>query len=493
MRAKRRFWLFWLGLLVACQPTAALPVQDTPVLSASVTPVPPLPRTATPSRPTVTPSLSTRQPALPEVTIALGAPVEQPLRPLLGINIGPLPAGEAPHNADLTAAYHQIGVTLIRTHDFYGPLDMAVMYPDRRRDPADPQSYDFSASDRVWQAMVTGGFEPYLRLGDSWNNATPPANEQERAHWVRAAVEVVRHYRAGQWNGFTTPFRYVEIWNEPDNQQFWPRPHTPQDYFQLYVETARALKQAFPDLQVGGPGLTQAGVFAPHGARWLREFLGYLRQQDAPLDFFSWHLYANEPEQWVTAARFYRAELAAQGFGETPMHVTEWNTEVRPGSQINETTLALRTGGQGAAILTAAWIAMQQEGIAEATIYRGPDPDVNMPIFYGLFYADGRPKRSALAFSLWAQLSAYPQRLAVTATPTGTLWLLAGQNAAGERALLMANPTATMVRYTLGDAGQPATLLQVNDAAEEVQRLPVAETTGHIEAATVQLLLWPQP
>ena len=128
------------------------------------------------------------------------------------------------------------------------------MYADRMRDPTSPQSYDFRASDAMWRAIVEGGFEPYFRLGDSWNNARPPANAQERANWVRAAVEVVRHYREGQWDGFTTPFRYVEIWNEPDNQQFWPRPHDSQEYFQLYVETAQALKQAFSDACGAGYG-----------------------------------------------------------------------------------------------------------------------------------------------------------------------------------------------------------------------------------------------
>jgi len=57
------------------------------------------------------------------------------LRSLLGINIGPLPAASA-NNADLTAVYRQLGIDLIRTHDYYGPLDMATLYPDRSKNPA---------------------------------------------------------------------------------------------------------------------------------------------------------------------------------------------------------------------------------------------------------------------------------------------------------------------------------------------------------------------
>lgn len=425
----------------------------------------------------------------PDVTLTLGGMTNQQIRPLLGVNIGPVPAGNDPANANLTDAYRQIGVTQIRTHDFYGPLDMVVMYPDRRRDPASPQSYDFRTSDEIWRAIVDGGFEPYLRLGDSYNNATPPANAQERANWVRAAVEVVRHYRQGQWNGFTTPFQYVEIWNEPDNRQFWPQPHTPQEYFQLYVETAQALKQAFPDLLVGGPGLTPAGALTPRGQAWTRDFLAYVRQNHAPLDFFSWHMYSNDPNDWVSAAQFYRGELDAYGFQTTAMHVTEWNTDTRQEGDQSAEALALRTGGKGAAILTAAWIAMQENGVAVATFYRGPDPSMDAPEFYGMFYANGDPKRIALVFQLWSQLAAHPQQVSVSAAPETGLWVLAGQNDSGEIALLVANPTNTSVCYAVSglDDRRPG-LLQVSDESEQIQSLTVDGYAVEIGGYTVQLI-----
>lgn len=423
-----------------------------------------------------------------QVNLTLGGTTNEKIRPLLGVNVGPAPAGNDPNNADLTEAYRQIGVTLIRTHDFYGPLDMALMYPDRMRDPANPQSYNFQASDEVWRAIVDGGFEPYFRLGDSWNNSRPPANAQELANWVRAAVEAVRHYRQGQWNGFSTPFQYVEVWNEPDNQQFWPRPHTPQEYFQLYVETARALKQAFPDLLVGGPGLTQAGAFAPRGQAWTRDFLAYVRKNNAPLDFFSWHIYSNDPNEWIRAARFYRGELDKFGFQAAAMHVTEWNTDIHSLGNNRSERLALRTGGKGASILTAAWIAMQQNGIAASTFYRGSDPSMDATEFYGLFYAKGNPKRIALAFQLWSRLAAHPQRVSVSAAPETGLWVLAGQDDSGEIALLVANPTDTSVGYAVaGLEGRQLGLFQVNDESESIQSLTLGGTV-EIGGYTVQLI-----
>jgi hypothetical protein len=306
----------------------------------------------------IVPVTQTQQPGPPpvvvpqaDINLTIGSPTGEMIRPLLGVNVGPIPAGTDPANVDLTSAYKGIGVNLIRTHDYYDALDMSVMYPDMTADPLLVGSYDFSRSDQVWRSIVYGGFEPYLRLGDSYNNSRPPSGATERSNWVKAGLEVIRHYRTGMWNGFNTPFRYVEIWNEPDNLQFWPRPHTPIDYFQLYSDTALAVKSAFPDLKVGGPGVTPAGSLTPQGRKWVQDFLAFVKQSGAPLDFFSWHMYSNSPQQYAEAAAFYRSALDARGFTGTVKHITEWNTEIKRSQESNSDSLALRTGAKGAAIL----------------------------------------------------------------------------------------------------------------------------------------------
>jgi xylan 1,4-beta-xylosidase len=460
----------------------------------------------TPTRPVLPPSIqvpatssipapTTQVPsALPDITFTLGNSTGGAIKPLLGVNIGPLPAGTSPQNANLTSAYQQIGVNLIRTHDYYGPLDMSQMYPDRLRDPSNPQSYNFTKSDQTWQAILNGGFEPYFRLGDSWNNARPPANAQERANWVKAAVEVLRHYREGKWQGFTSKFRYVEIWNEPDNQQFWPKPHTPQEYFQLYLETATAIRQAFPELKIGGPALTPAGALASQGKKWTQDFLDFVKQNNAPLDFFSWHMYSNIPQQYADAAIFYRNSLDTRGFSRTHTHITEWNTDIKRDSDNSAESLALRTGGKGATILTAAWIALQQNNVAESMFYRGPDPDIKAPTFYGLFYADGKPKHIALAFSLWLKMTSYPERLIINTSSSTSLWVLAGQNSVGEIALLIANPDDKTLKWGFNFADQRRTsykisLFQVNDASEQTQTSAFSNHVLEIGANTIQLLI----
>ncbi len=465
-------WLTLLTLILAsCAP------------ASTVTPAP----TGTPtSQPA---SLAT--PQHPQILLTVDpAPNGETIRPLLGVNGGPLPAGRGGDGSTLTEQYHTIGVTMIRTHDLGGPLDMAIMYPDQNADPHDPASYDFDASDKVFRAILAGGFEPYLRLGDSWTvrglTQRAPINPE---NWARAAVEVVRHYdEISRQVG--VPLRYVEIWNEPNFKQFWDG--SPREFYELFAKTAAALKAEFPNLMVGGPGLVSSGGSpTSEGGQYTQRFLDYLQQRNVPLDFLSWHVYSSDAATYAQLAAFYRGQLADHGYTEAENHITEWNTAM----QGEDETDAVRNTARGASLMTAAWIGLQEEGVAVSTFYRGNESGQHGNM--GLFYADGRAKPMALAFSLWAEMAAHSQRLVVT--PTGSddpnrLWALAGQNERGELALLIANPNDTATSWKalfVSNAAENAalTLRQVSDASEEVQTFTPEAPAAEIEAYTVQLLV----
>lgn len=457
------------------QPTATPTSPPTP-LNPTITPAP-----TTPPEPSATGSPA----ASADLVLTLGEAVGT-IRPLLGVNLGPMAQGDA-GNADLTEAYTSLGVTQIRTHDYYGPLDMATLYPDQSADPLDPASYDFAASDAFFKQILAGGFEPYLRLGDSYNatagfpTASPRAPTNLR-NWVSAAVEVVRHYRELA-NG---RLRYVEIWNEPDNTQFWDGDR--RSFHQLFTDTASALKNEFPDLKIGGPGLTPAGALTPQGQAFTRSLLDAAQARNTPLDFFSWHMYSNDPGQYVTAARFYRSELDSRGFTAVESHITEWNTADR--DQVSGLSPeAARLGGQGAALLSAAWIVLQNEGVAVSTFYRGPDPTLSNLTFYGLYYADGRPKRAGLVFGFWSQMANHPVRLSAALDSDDGLWVLAGRDTTGEAAVLLANPTATSHVWQLAGLGGRARVLEVNDASDAISESTPGGDAVSIDAYTTQLVL----
>jgi hypothetical protein len=311
------------------------------------------------------------------------------------------------------------------------------MYPDDTKDPLLESSYSFASSDVVFRSIVDGGFEPYFRIWDSAGHVSGlPTTATGRSNWAKAAVEVVRHYRSGQWNGFTSSqFTYVEIGNEPDSQGFWPSPRTRDEFFSLFAETANALRAAFPDLKIGGPGFT-AAVYGT-GQLWLTDFLAFVRNDSVPFDFLSWHTYTNDPAELERHASYFRSALDAQGFYPVESHVTEWNSNAR---ETGVDVVALREGATGAAIVTAEWIVLQAQGVDQSMIYRACDPSpVLFPTIYGLYYADGRPTRSMLAFSLWTKFATHSSRVDIQTTGsltklTDTTWTLAGEGSNGELA-----------------------------------------------------------
>jgi hypothetical protein len=203
---------------------------------------------------------------------------------------------------------------------------MSTIYPDQNADPYKPSSYNFESSDSFFLAILKGGFEPYLRIGDSWSSGPQFSSLKRRSpvnrtNWIRAAVEVVRHYRklAG------SKLRYVEIWNEPDHRKFWDA--SLNEFCILFDETARALKTEVPDLKIGGPGFTAAAVLLPKGKFVVESFLDYLQKHHTPVDFISWHHYSKNTDDfgddlinlnnWLSGEK-YRA------FQNLPKIISEW-------------------------------------------------------------------------------------------------------------------------------------------------------------------------
>lgn len=383
------------------------------------------------------------------IPITLGQHVG-PLKPLLGINAGPVPSGE-PGNADLTEQYRWAGVREVRTQDFYGPLDLSTIFPRLDADPASPAAYDFALSDRTFAAILKAGLEPYLRLGDSYNNVRVPSHPDELKNYSGAAVSMVQHYRQGALNGFRSTFRCVEIGNEPDNQHFWPGRY--EDFFPYFVRTYKELKRRMPDLKVGGPGFVVASYKIPALRPNVTRFLAYLKQNGVHPDFISFHLYSNDPAEYYDLVQFYRRETEKQGLAPTELHISEWNTE-KGGAE-------LRVGRKAAPYVTACWIALQQAGVDASYLFRGTDTNIDNPGFYGIFFADGGKKPAAYAFHLWSRMARFTERVDVRtgdeqldAEPrlTGALkpvWVLAGQDNHGQTGLLIANIGAQQFTYEL--------------------------------------------
>jgi len=92
---------------------------------------------------------------------------------------------------------------------------------------------------------------PYTAVVDGapHRGPQPPSTPSQIAaftRWAAAAAERYRHLHP-IW----------EIWNEPDQDGFWPPKPNPQDYVTLARETCRTIKQHVPDAFVTGPAAAQ--------------------------------------------------------------------------------------------------------------------------------------------------------------------------------------------------------------------------------------------
>ena len=249
--------------------------------------------------------------------------------------------GEA--KIDVSEAYKNARIDLIRTHDAFGPGDIDAkfgaaknlplnipaerdaldIFPDMSADAENPKNYNFDPTDRLIASIKGVNAETIFRIGRSIGaDPTPPADPDKYAQIAR---HIVLHYNQGWNRGFHYGLRYWEVWNEPDFRVFWTG--TPQQYYELYEKVARAIKAADPEALIGGPTISK-----PLDATPYREgFLDFVRAKKLPLDFFVWHYYtmdSNDPQTLVDIGKEIRSILDSHGFQSTRNVVDEWNVDL---------------------------------------------------------------------------------------------------------------------------------------------------------------------
>lgn len=124
-------------------------------------------------------------------------------------------------------------------------------------------------------------------LSDTGRATGAPTDIDE---WVEFAVEIVRAY------GGVEAIPYVEVWNEPNIEQYWTG--SDAEYFRLFNATARALHREFPGIRVGGPAASPGGNYPAY----LREFLDACGEQ---ADFISYHPYGERVDKIVRDVAYY--------------------------------------------------------------------------------------------------------------------------------------------------------------------------------------------
>ncbi|MBP3592479.1 MAG: hypothetical protein J6K14_08360 [Clostridia bacterium] len=259
----------------------------------------------------------------------------------------------------LTAA----NIPYSRLHDTGGAygrsvfVDIPNLFRDFDADENDEVSYDFAFTDVLLSELMKAGVKPYFRLGVTIENYPhirayriyPP---KDAAKWARICEHVIRHYNEGWANGFTYGIEYWEIWNEPDSKtergsMMWLG--TEEEYFNLYAVTAKHLKKCFGDtIKIGGfascgfYAITDPEILAAekngtlvdlpeskqnliYFKEYFERFLAFIKAENAPIDFFSYHSYDPVGNTLMHQA-YVEKTLEAMGYGDIETHLNEWNT-----------------------------------------------------------------------------------------------------------------------------------------------------------------------
>jgi len=385
----------------------------------------------------------------------------------------------------------------IRFHGIF--MDEVGVYdPDRRvQNPGlasqaanDASVYNFSYVDQIYDGLLADHVKPFVELSFMPRKM---ASDSAALHafWYKQNVSPPKDY--AQWDAMITAFaahliqRYgstevstwkFEVWNEP-NIDFWVGNPKQSTYFELYDHTARALKAASRQLQVGGPSTAQAA--------WVAPFLDHAKAANVPVDFVSTHVYANDTAKDVLgrdeniprdkmvwrAVQKVHDEIARSPYPAMPLIFSEYNASYSNEPNVTDSTYMgpwLANNIRLCDGLTASmsyWDfsdVFEEQGVVRSPFYGG----------FGLIAADHIPKPTLNIFTILHKLGdrriANPSESAlVTETKTQSLVIALWNYAA---------PTGTGAAYTMpsGTAG-PAKVFDLElknlapNAAVEVWRV----------------------
>lgn len=402
------------------------------------------------------------------------------IKPMNAVNNGPTEAS--------MEAYKALNIPFGRTHDTplgteYGGhcIDIDQVFPDFNAPVNSPKSYDFTNTDKVLLEMLEAGTQPFYRLGQSIEHQKrkygiyPPKNYKK---WAKICEHIIRHYNEGWADGFHMDIKYWEIWNEPDLDQpgdRWktdPRTWggTMEQFHELYVVTAKYLKKCYPNLKIGGPSFANPRRYGP-------DFLDYVKEKGAPLDFFSHHMYHRKPARIAEDMGIVRRMLDEKGFSETESILNEWNYN-RSWDEPDYYSRRIRPAVKGAAFVAAVMCDCQNLPV-DMLMYYDMRPNCSWCGPFTPFTYEVRPPYYALYY--WAELAEYGTQIKTTCD-TGNIYTCAARSKEGKIRLLVVryheddnHNTPRIVTLNL-PSGWKVIGLRVTDSQGSDRRIPASNS-----------------
>ncbi|GAA2756175.1 GH39 family glycosyl hydrolase [Actinopolymorpha rutila] len=150
------------------------------------------------------------------------------------------------------------------------------------------------------------GMEPVLlcAYNTGWLTQTGALNEAptDPRAWADIVANVVSHFNGeGTDPDYRLRVRYVEVWNEPNLEQFWLG--SDEEYFELFRITADLIHARFPGVLVGGP------VFSPGIEGYYDYGKAFIDAAGEHMDFFVYHSYGDTPAKVVADLRLWESYI----------------------------------------------------------------------------------------------------------------------------------------------------------------------------------------
>jgi Glycosyl hydrolases family 39 len=270
------------------------------------------------------------------------------------------------------------------------------------RAPDNSITYDWTKLDRVLdalramdkEALICLSYMPETMSVSGTSRVEAPADYDE---WAALVTATVRHVNVERAMGV----RYWEVWNEPNQWDFWRAPYP--EYLKLYDVTAEAALKADPTVKIGGPATSyfstdHIGEFLEH------ERYNVLMSAPAHVDFISWHSYGQTPDKVAANIRRMREILEGFPMFSPQIFITEFNV-LQGGS--GDTSSGKKTDKVDGAIAFLSSIeSMQRESLDRAFLFElkdGPGPTSYWGR-WGILTNDDKPK------PLYYALKAYQHR-----------------------------------------------------------------------------------
>jgi hypothetical protein len=215
-----------------------------------------------------------------------------------------------------------------------------VARSDALWEAAEPQApvagrhhYDWQFDDTIAGALAAHGLTwlPILDYSAPWAQSipgqdhSPPRSDGDYAAY--AAAFAARYGPGGDfWSAHPEltpePVGTIEIWNEPDQPEFWKPAPDAGAYAALYLAARAAIDGVEPGIRVIIGGLTDPAGFLPELLQTAPGLRGHI-------DGVAIHPYGR-PATVLGKVRAARATLESLGLGQVPLYATEFGWTTSP-------------------------------------------------------------------------------------------------------------------------------------------------------------------